>query len=286
MDKLRLPSYFEVRNIKYLNNGENIPITDFALLNHAYNFGKSKKSGIYWTESIDEGGYIYCMGVNCNDSYCYEGNNLFISILPITSYDTLNMQPKIEDGYKVVEYGYYPQSVASKDIQKELNKNKLASTGNTYTILREVKTLDNDLNVIKRSIKKLSLNEFEYKGKRYIKKRADFYQSDTYLSDRHLHLNNREVWVNVEPVKWIVDEENKLLISKYMLLSGIPYDFAKQYNGTYEDSFICKFINEYMAIDMFRNIDMNNILVNNKEFESINNRMNDIRKRIKTIHRK
>ena len=61
------------------------------------------------------------------------------------------------------------------------------------------------------------------------------------------------IWIEVSPVKWIVDLDTKTLISKYGLIYGIRFAPYKA-NGLvkWEDSEAYNFLNTYMAQDLFQ----------------------------------
>ena len=71
-------------------------------------------------------------------------------------------------------------------------------------------------------------------------------------------------------------------MSTNTLFSGTVFDNNLFYDNNFEDTSIYKFLNEYMAYDMFRDNLINDIRID-KDIEPIKNRMNTLRKRIRTI---
>ena len=54
--------------------------------------------------------------------------------------------------------------------------------------------------------------------------------------------SSNEGWFKVEPIEWMVDEKNRLLIAKKALLSGIPMGSAKKFLKSYDDSYVKRYI--------------------------------------------
>ena len=54
------------------------------------------------------------------------------------------------------------------------------------------------------------------------------------------------VFIEIEPVKWLIDYKNKRLIAVKNLLSGIKFDENKKNDCTYENSHIKKYLEKYM----------------------------------------
>ena len=79
----------------------------------------------------------------------------------------------------------------------------------------------------------LECEEYKFEGRKYIHIEAN--PSRDTLSSGLTYERGDMVWVEVLPIIWLVDEENKRLISKYGLLSGIRFDDPDtKYNGDFE----------------------------------------------------
>jgi len=254
--------------------------TDFAIATGAYfSFHSCHEHACpYWLMEDELKMYDYAHIVNyLGDIVFSKIKNTCIGLRPVINYgkeiiDINKLSNYMKGKDKIIEYGYYPKSSISLLLEEELeNKYKegvLIKTGNTYSI--------NKYYYGGEYLEKL--DEYEYKGKRYVRVLVNLYNYDNkegILSNRHKYKNGDIVWISVDPVTWYVDLDNKLLLSENILVSGVHYhnDFIR-----FNDTQIYKYMNEYMAIDMFRN---NNI--SNKEYSNVKNRMKDIRKRIKTI---
>lgn len=175
---------------------------------------------------------------------------------------------KGDKGTYEAEYGEYPQYAASKELQQVLNKElenyssgfrlvrnrancKLKKTGRTYTFdSRGPLEPQND----REKFSPVVYDEYEYKGKKYIRVKMNYGGSDDVeLSNGCKYSDGDYVWVEVSPVKWLIDEKTKTLVSKYGLLSGIRYD-RYRYNGNFEQTEMYKYLNKYMVHDLFQGI--------------------------------
>lgn len=193
-----------------------------------------------------------------------------IGIRPVVPYNDLEDVPtqyKIEkDGVTELEYGHYPQMAVSQKMQKKLRKlylsKKLLPTGHYYTMC----SIETDiLNDNKEEFKREIYEEYEYKGKRYIK--ASLRPGDFPLSLESLVLSNKkeyswldnwsvgEPWIEVQPIEWLLDQETGLMISKKILLSGIQFQ-SENYPEveSYENSFIKEYMDRCFYVEMLQNV--------------------------------
>ncbi len=151
------------------------------------------------------------------------------------------------DGLKITTLGEYPQAVVANKYQEKLEnlykKNELTLTGNYYTTY----------NI---NSGKIKLYEYIYKGKKYVRVNANFLNLlYTRLSSGEYYHENFPIWIEVEPIKWFVFEnENKetCLLSRDILFSGVPFDTKEIYDGDFKNTFIKKFMDEYFSKDMLR----------------------------------
>ena len=112
-------------------------------------------------------------------------------VMQYSSLDKIDKNPKRnDDGILEVEYGEYPQEMVSAiTFRKNLRK-----TGKKYT-----------LNTLLPCV----WEEYEYKGEKYV--------------ETHRFRDGEIIWLKVSPIKWYVDEKNKLLVSKNFLVAGIDF---------------------------------------------------------------
>ena len=134
-------------------------------------------------------------------------------VRPVMHYsllDKIDKNPKRDDdGVLEVEYGEYPQDMVSREMEYSLRsisfREKLRKTGKKYTIC--VKTVESPWC----TYLPMEWEEYEYNGEKYV--------------ETHLTEEQKKIWLKVSPIKWYVDEKNKLLVSKNILVAGI--DFRK-----------------------------------------------------------
>ena len=170
----------------------------------------------------------------------------------ISNYDLSKLmtdQYVTDDGLKFVTLGEYPQTVVVKNCQSELENlyknNKLALTYNYYTIYNK-------------NLKKCKLPEYIYEGKKYVRVNPNF-SNERYslatLSDGKDYSGEYPIWIEVEPIKWFVFEnENKqtCLLSRDILFSGVPFSTKKIYDEDFKNTFIKKFMDEEFSKDILR----------------------------------
>ena len=150
------------------------------------------------------------------------------------------------NGCEEVEYGEYPQDAVPFRIQTKLEKEfakGMKKTGRSYTFDKEyLENGDGEFSPI-------TYDEYEYQGKKYI--RAKVYAStyDTIrikLSNSCNYKTGDYVWIEVSPVKWLIDEETKLLISKRGLVSGIRFCDKDTQFDDFNETEIKKYLDNYM----------------------------------------
>ena len=215
------------------------------------------RTGGYWTKSDD--GEDKGKGAGC---VIWDGNRYGGSItmnhvgarpaLPFSSSIPTNRVSgtlkRARDGVLEVEYGYYPQKAVSRNMQERLEKDfksgSLTRTGNKYTtstssIYTEVFSPGHH-------------EEFQLGGKRYVRVDVyDKYSGDTKLSNGETYKNGDYVWVEVEPIKWWVSEEDKLMLTEKIIFAGVQFNHETEYHTEdFESTDIKKFIDEYWSEDI------------------------------------
>ena len=222
--------------------GTKAAITDFSVLlggwlysEHVENDSSLEgRTGIYWTKLDD--GYGDARGVSFNGyGLCYDVSTHFIGARPALSFSSIGSIPtngesgkRARDGILEVEYGYYPQKVASKDMQEELERayksGSISKTRNSYT------TNSVAYNDYATSFQPQIHQEYEYNGKRYVRVEANLdYVIDFTLSNGEQYRNGDAVWVEVLPVKWLVDEKAKIMITEKLIFAGVQFNNTRNY---------------------------------------------------------
>ena len=154
------------------------------------------------------------------------------------------------NGTEEVEYGEYPQYAADSRMQSilesEYNRG-MNKTGRSYTF-DSVKYDDYDT-----GFKPVTYEEYEYQGKRYIRIRAnsDFGGNKFKLSNGVEYRDGDCVWVEVSPVKWLIDDRTGILVSKLGLVSGIRFlDRNHNYKGDFSRTEMKEYLDRYMIRDL------------------------------------
>lgn len=155
------------------------------------------------------------------------------------------------NGTEEVEYGEYPQYAPDSDVQRRLEneyKNgNLRQTGRNYTF---DKTEYDDYD---QYFQPVTYEEYDYNGKRYIRIRAnsDYGSNSFKLSNGESYRNGDYVWVEVSPVKWLIDDKTQTLVSKRGLLSGIRFHTKdRSYNGDFSTTDMKEYLDKHMLRDL------------------------------------
>jgi len=238
----------EIFNIR----GAEAELTDFSILLGAETSDKNEhersgRIGVYLTKSRAEsmGNLELVSAVERNErsiTYPVPKRNAGPRIkLPLLSLDKIPTNgesgKRARDGVLEVEYGYYPQKIVSRSMQKILEWAYMSKTENTFTI----NSVAHDDYVT--PFQPQNLQEYEFKGKNYVKVKANLLlrYGDT-LSNGKEYSEGDTVWVEVEPVKWLVDEKQKIMVSEKILFSGIEFSIMQ------------KFMDKYFAKDLVQSI--------------------------------
>ena len=147
----------------------------------------------------------------------------------------------------IVEYGEYPQTVASSTLQKELDNEFINSNLNGTHRLYTFDAIACDE---KELFEPLVYHEFEYKNNKYIRVKANAAFNNFWLSNGEKYYDGDYVWIQVEPVKWLVDHKTKKLISLKVLLGGIRFCDKKTNERNFDKSEIKEYLNKYMLPEM------------------------------------
>ena len=257
--------------------GKACGVTDFSHLLGCYvtemfytseGKGLKDRTGMYFTKTFEQEGindyYVYIIGeagnLRRNEAFRdYEGLR---PVLPYSSISSFSINEMIgESGIKEIEYGEYPQWIVDKDsfleIEEEYKNGRLATTGKNYTVY---------LDYTKSRLE--TYNEYEYNGKKYIRFISGM--NTDLMSDGRRISQGEPVWVKVEPIKWLVDEKTGIALSKYIILSGIPFDDNKNPKNSFEETFIKKFMDTYLAKEIEWSVRKVELIENNSfDFDSI-----------------
>ena len=249
----------------FKKRGTMAAVTDFSILLGAYvsNYhveGDSSlegRTGYYWTKSDDgdnDARVVYGDGPRSYDNVRTRTGGARPA-LPFSSIDRIPTNGvsgrKASDGILEVEYGYYPQKAVSKDMQtrleREYSSGRIRKTGNGYTTDSRAYDAYDDSFLAQRH------EEYEYNGKRYVRVQANSYYdgNDFTLSNGEDYCDGNSVWVEVAPVKWLVDERAKMMITEKLIFAGVQFNKERNYHTRdFDKTDIKTFMDRYLARDL------------------------------------
>ena len=210
----------------------------------------------FWTRSdvnnndvftVDESGYR-------NSVYRYTLHGAVRPVLQSSAIFSQIFPNRVSGYYDVdeVELGEYPQWAAKEKMQYILEdkyNKRINKTGRSYTF-DSARYNDSDL-----EFSPVTYDEYEYQNKKYIRVKTNAHFDPTILSNGVVYRNGAYVWVEVLPVKWLIDQKTHTLISKYGLLSGIEFlDKEHEYHGDFSKTEMYEYLNKYMIKDLFQNV--------------------------------
>ena len=241
--------------------GTKAAITDFSILLGAYvsdyyidnDSSLEGRTGWYWTKSDDGDNAARVVDDDGNRSYD-NVNKRTGGARPALPFSSISSIPtngesgkRARDGILEVEYGYYPQKAASKDMQERLERayrsGSISRTRNSYTTDSR-KYDDYDEKFLAKQHE-----EYEYNGKRYVRVEAnsDFGGDRFTLSNGEQYRDGDNVWVEVLPVKWLVDEREKVMLTDKLIFSGVQFNHTRDYHTKdFDKTDIKTFMDRYL----------------------------------------
>ena len=246
--------------------GTKAAITDFSILlgayvsdnNHIDNDSSLEgRTGYYWTKSDDgDNDARVVLDNGCRSCrYVYKRNGGARPALPFSSISNIPTNgesgKRARDGILEVEYGYYPQKAASKDMQERLERayrsGSISKTRNSYT------TDSRKYDAYGEKFLAKQHEEYEYNGKRYVRVEAnsDFGGNRFTLSNGEQYRDGDNVWVEVSPVKWLVDEREKVMLTDKLIFSGVQFNHTRDYHTKdFDKTDIKTFMDRYLSRDL------------------------------------
>ena len=251
--------------------GTKAAITDFSVLlggrlssEHVKNDSfLEKRTGYYWTKS-DDGSNDACIVKDDGSFYCDNVNRRNSGARPALLFSSIGSIPtngesgkRARDGILEVEYGYYPQKAVSKDMQERLER---AYRSESISKTRNIYTTDSvDHNKEDTSFQPQTHQEYEYNGKRYVRVKANSYYDgyDFTLSNGEQYRDGDNVWVEVQPVKWLVDEKSRMMITEKIIFAGVQFNKERNYHTRdFDRTDIKTFMNRYLSKDLVQSRSM------------------------------
>ena len=225
---------------------------------------KDKSSSSWWTSTQQEEENARIIGLPEAEYYVYtsiwSGGHGY---RPAIKYDQIKKESHNQKnntaGVLEVEYGEYPQTIASPELSKELEEayqnGTLQESGKSYT------TEDMSAPGFHETFIELKRKEYEYGGKRYIRFAYSDYATEfrvyvSELSDKTPIKTDGVYWLEVEPITWLVDEEANIALAKKVLFTRIQYAKRITYDGTFKSTNIYKYLNTHFVkeIEVIRNL--------------------------------
>ena len=245
--------------------GTKAAITDFSILLGAYvsdyhidnDSSLEGRTGYYWTKS-DDGDNDARVVLDTGNSYSHYVYTRHGGARPALPFSSISSIPtngesgkRAKDGVLEVEYGYYPQKAVSRDMQERLERayrsGNISKTRNSYTTDSRRYNAYNEKFVPKQH------EEYEYNGKRYVRVEAnsDFGSNTFTLSNGENYRDGDNVWVEVSPVKWLVDERAKVMITDKLIFSGVQFNHTRNYHTRdFDRTDIKTFMDRYLSRDL------------------------------------
>ena len=230
------------------------------------------RTGGYWTKSDNGEGDAHTVHAYGKRDYnlVYERRGGARPVLPFASIEKIPTNGKsgrrAKDGILEVEYGYYPQKAVSKDMQRRLEeaytRGTLSRTRNTYT------TDSIKWGEYGTPFKAKTHEEYEYNGKRYVRVEAKpCFDVDKFtLSNGEEYSNGDNVWVEVSPVKWLVDEKAKIMITEKLIFAGVQFNEKINYHTRdFDKTDIKRFMDKHLAKELVQSIELDKEIPTKKQ---------------------
>lgn len=273
------------------NMGASCEITDFSILNggsviESYTAAEGKTrngSGSWWTRTKCGRRTVYDAFYKTTGPSISEINGRTTGARPALPYSSISgissNGVRNSLGIIEVEYGEYPQMVVdeyqSRELEKKFKGGYLKPSGKKYTNDRECWD-DYD-----EGFWPYEYIEYIYNGKKYIRIVAGHngfgYQgAEKRLSDGRIIKRGEPYWIEVEPIKWLVDERADIALSKRIIFAGIQFDRRKKYRGNFRRTGIKQFMDKYFSKEIvsdrvYTEETQTNDQQNNETLSSLNN---------------
>lgn len=214
------------------------------------------RPGYYWTRSDDSYNNNACVVLGNGLRYYYNVFKRDGGARPALPFSSISSIPtngesgkRARDGVLEVEYGYYPQKAVSKDMQERLERayrrGSISRTRNRYT------TDSRKYDKYKEKFLEKQHDEYEYNGKRYVRIEVNSGRRQYELSNGETYRDGDNVWIEVQPVKWLVDEKEKIMLTDKLIFSGVQFKHKRDYHTKdFGKTDIKKFIDDCWARDI------------------------------------
>ena len=234
--------------------GSKCAVTDYAILlganpssRYINDSGELKDRTVEWVLKTSEGG-DYVSSISEAGFYTMQSIKHYSTcVRPSFKYNFKNneiQETLNSSGSLKIEYGQYPQMIAdlktSQKLEKELANKRLKQSGKKYVI-----------NCGSEGSTKLydprEIPEYKYNGKTYVRILGNNRNKDKVLSDGRTIKKDKPYWIEVEPVRWLIDKDKHIALSKKVLLSGVQFDIKKSYNNDFKNTILGKHLDNFFA---------------------------------------
>ena len=225
-------------------------MTDFAILlggyaessNSSKNDNYTLRTGSWWLGNVyDEKKAFF---IDIDGDILYESSYIrTFGIRPVIPYHLIESD---ESGklFNEVYYGEYPQEIVgtslSDVLESQYQRNILKLTGKSYTS-DSINFQDTTT-----SFDPTKHIEYIYESGKYVRIVGNSNCVGEALSNNRIIEKGKPYWVKVLPIKWLIDHDTKIVISKKLLISGLQFN-PKFVTLIYEYSSIIKYLNEIFA---------------------------------------
>ncbi len=253
--------------------GTKAGITDYAIAlggrASSYYFTKGGenqlecRTGAYWTKTCDEDkGACVVYGTGYGNSRTVDDRDGGIRVaLPYSVISKIaSNEVIVEDRVVQLKAGYLPKKIASKPLQRDLEKIYEQKEG-LFQKHSSLKSIHKNYTVDSRNYDEYSkkfdpeqLDEIELtNGKKYtrviIKPRC--YDKTVTFSDGQSYRVGEPVWVEEYPVSWYRDLKTDIVFNKDVIVMGIPFNHERNYKGDFSKTDMYEYLNTYLKRDLF-----------------------------------
>ncbi len=220
-------------------------VSDFFYTNEEEHL--KNRTGWWWSKTpVDNDA---CAVDSIGDSHWYNVHYRKVGCRPALPYSVIQSISSNEvrgaNGVVEVECFEWPQTVVSKAVEKELEKNfkrgKLLKT--------EVKYPADSIAYDKydTDFKLRTFDTYFYNDKKYIRFIGDSNGKEQTLSNGEAIKEGKPYWIEVEPIKWLISEKENIALAKIILFSGVQFNKERNYKGDFNNTNIKKFLDQYFA---------------------------------------
>lgn len=238
VEKISFLTYNQIQNIDLeliSARGLKTNVTDYYLSRVS---NAANKNGKYYISSKNQLGKIV-VG-NKIVSTCFDLDKSSIRPIIMLSKKGIPSNNGIlkmtDDGLIEVEFGFYPQTFYDFS-SLNLSFESLTNERFVYDFDKENKPI--------------FCQVYKYRDERYIKIKVEPF--DIELSNGHCYARGNEIYVKVEPIKWIVDMKNQIMISDKLIIPNIP---IKMYDKIFKKRcfFLEKFLKMYFSKEIMQGL--------------------------------